>query len=154
MSYDLNNLIGHTAWFDPYVGVGVGYTDANNEARGTYNATIGFRTWFSDRFGLDFNSSGKWRMGNTGTNHVQHAAGVVYQFGIEKGLSKKGAEKLALIDAMEKEKQRVTDSIQAAKEAEELQAMAARLAQEKEQARLAEIEQAKNRCRESTQSCH
>lgn len=144
LSYDLNKLIGQTAWFDPYVGLGIGYTDANNEPRGTYNAVIGFRTWFSNRLGLDFNTSGKWRMGNTGTNHLQHAAGIVYQFGIEKGLSKKGAEKLALLEALEKEKQRVNDSISAARAAKESAALAERMAQAKEQARMAAIEKAKD----------
>ena len=121
----------------------MGYTDANSEPRGTYNAVIGFRTWFSDRFGLDFSSSGKWRMGNTGTNHIQHAAGVVYQFGIEKGLSKKGEEKLALIEALEKEKQRVNDSIAEVDRVREAEALAERLAKEKETARLAAMEKVK-----------
>lgn len=144
LTYDLNKLIGETAWFDPYIGVGAGYTDANNTPRSTYNAVIGFRTWFSDRLGLDFSSSGKWRTGDTGTNHIQHAAGVVYQFGIEKELSKKGLEKLALIDALLEEKQRVNDSLAAAELEKEAQALADRLAKEKETAaRLAAAEKAK-----------
>ena len=143
LTYDLNKLIGQTAWFDPYLGVGLGYTDANNQPRSTYNAIVGFRTWFSDRWGLDFNSTGKWRTGDTGTNHIQHAAGVVYQFGIEKGLSKKGEEKLAMIQALEAEKQRVNDSIAAADREREAAALAARLTQEKEKALLAAAEKAK-----------
>jgi len=144
LSYDLNKLIGETAWFDPYLGVGLGYTDANNEPRGTYNAVVGFRTWFSDQWGLDFSSSGKWAMGNdAATNHLQHAAGVVYRFGIEKGLSKKGAEKLAMIEALEKEKQRVQDSLAAANRAKEAAALAERLAKEREEAKLAAAEKAK-----------
>lgn len=143
VSYDLNKIIGETAWFDPYVGVGLGYTDANNTARSTYNAVIGFRTWISDRWGLDFSSSGKWRTGDKGTNHIQHAAGVVYQFGIEKGLSKKGAEKLALIEALQAEKQRVNDSIATLEREKEALALAERLAKEKEAARLAATEKAK-----------
>ena len=113
LTYDLNQVIGQTGWFDPYVGIGAGYTDANKLGRGTYNAVVGFRTWFSDRWGLDFNSSGKWSMskGDGATNHIQHAAGVIYQFGIEKGLSKRGEEKLELLAAIEKEKQRQNDSI-------------------------------------------
>lgn len=143
VSYDLNKIIGETAWFDPYVGVGLGYTDANNTARSTYNAVIGFRTWISDRWGLDFSSSGKWRTGDKGTNHIQHAAGVVYQFGIEKGLSKKGAEKLALIEALQAEKQRVNDSIATLEREKEALALAERLAKEKEAAQLAATEKAK-----------
>ncbi len=144
LSYDLNKLIGETAWFDPYVGAGLGYTDANNISRGTYNAVVGFRTWFSDHWALDLNTSGKWAMGDSGaSNHIQHAAGVVYQFGIEKGLSKKGEEKLAQILALEKEKQRVQDSITTANRLKEEALLAERLAQEKERDRLAAIEKAK-----------
>ncbi|MEX0273575.1 MAG: OmpA family protein [Flavobacteriaceae bacterium] len=155
LSYDLNEIIGQTAWFDPYVGIGVGYTDANNQGRGTYNAVLGFRTWLSDRWGLDFNSSGKWRMGDKGTNHLQHAAGLVYQFGIEKGLSKKGEEKLALINELEKRRQEVQDSIAAAEKAKEEALMAQRLEEEREKARLlaeAEAEeQAKIRAKQELQ---
>ncbi len=138
VSYDLNKIIGETGFFDPYVGVGMGYTRANNQDRGTYNAVVGFRTWFSDQFGLDFSSSGK--VGINVGNHLQHHAGVVYRFGIEKGLSKKGMQKLAIIN----ENQRVQDSINAAKKAEEeARLLAERLAREKEQARLAAEEKAK-----------
>ena len=138
VSYDLNKLVGQTGFFDPYVGVGAGYSYANDLGRGTYNAVIGFRTWFSDRWGLDFSSSGKWSFGNEASNHVQHAVGAVYQFNIEKDLTKKGLEKLALIEAMEKELQRVADSIEEAKAAEAAAvALAERLAREKEDARIA-----------------
>ena len=144
LSYDLNKIIGETAWFDPYVGVGLGYTDANNNPRGTYNAVVGFRTWFSDKWGLDLNSSGKWAIGDNGaTNHIQHGLGVVYRFGIEKGLSKKGLEKLALIDEIANERERIQDSIASANRAEEAAALAERLALEKERKRLADAEQAR-----------
>ena len=94
-SYDLNKILGDTGFFDPYIGLGIGYTDASNQGRGTYNTVLGFRTWLTDRWGLDFNSSGKWTMNNlNSTNHIQHAAGVVYRFGIKKDVNKKGEEKL------------------------------------------------------------
>ena len=119
LSYDLNKLLGHTGFFDPYLGIGTGYTYANDVGRGTYNAVVGFRTWFNDRWALDFNSSGKWSFGNEATNHVQHAVGIVYQFSTEKSLSRKGAEKLALIQEKEAEEKRINDSIISAKKAEE-----------------------------------
>ena len=141
LSYDLNKLFGQTGFFDPYLGVGLGYTDANDEGFGTYNAVIGFRTWFNKRWGLDFSSSGKWSFGDEGSNHVQHAAGVVYQFEMEQELSKKGLEKLAMLQEMEKEQQRVNDSIAAAKKAEEdalalAEEMARKRAEAEEAARL------------------
>ena len=145
LTYDLNKIIGQTGWFDPYLGVGAGYTDANNEPRATYNAVVGFRTWFSDRIGLDFSSSGKWSANNDqATNHLQHAAGVVYQFGIEKGLSKKGEEKLALMEELAQKLQKEKDSLAAVEQREREQAaIAARLAKEKEEARLAAAEKVK-----------
>lgn len=146
ISYDLNKIIGQTGFFDPYIGAGAGYTQANDQGRGTYNAVIGFRTWFSDRFGLDFNSTGKWSMSDEATNHIQHAVGVVYQFGVEKGLSKKGLQKLAMMEAIAAETARVQDSIKAAKDAEEKAAqLAAKLAQNaKEQALAAQEKMEEN----------
>jgi len=142
VSYDLNMILGETGFFDPYIGVGAGYTDANNLGRGTFNAILGFRTWFSDHWGLDFNSTGKWAMNSeTATNHVQHALGVAYRFDVDKGLSRKGEEKLAMLQEMEKEQQRVQDSI--AKADEEARLLAERLQKEKEAAELAAAEKAR-----------
>lgn len=142
VSYDLNMILGETGFFDPYIGVGAGYTDANNLGRGTFNAILGFRTWFSDHWGLDFNSTGKWAMDlENATNHIQHALGVAYRFDVDKGLSRKGAEKLALLQEMKKEQQRVQDSI--AKAGEEARLLAERLKKEKEAAELAATEKAK-----------
>lgn len=142
VNYDLNKIIGETGFFDPYVGVGLGYTDANNQGRGTYNASVGFRTWISENWGLDFSSTGKWTMNSeNSTNHIQHAAGAVYRFGIEKGLSAKGLEKLALLEELEKEQQRVQDSIAAADAAErKAKELANQLKQKEEKARLAALE--------------
>lgn len=148
VSYDLNMILGETGFFDPYIGIGAGYTDANNQGRGTYNAVIGFRTWFSDHWGLDFNSTGKWAMSTeNATNHIQHALGVAYRFEVEKGLSRKGEEKLALLEELEKERQRVQDSISKAEEDARL--LAERLQKEKEAAELAAAEKAKKEAEEA-----
>ncbi|MCB4808615.1 OmpA family protein [Tamlana sp. 62-3] len=145
LSYDLNKLIGETGWFDPYAGVGIGYTDARNAPRGTYNAVLGFRTWFSERIGLDFNASGKWAMNFTPetTNYKQYAAGVVYRFGAKKKLTEEGEEKVSMIEQLNQE--RVNDSIAFAQEQEK--ALKEKLAKEKEQARLAKIEAEKEQAR-------
>ncbi len=147
VSYDLNMILGETGFFDPYIGIGAGYTDANNQGRGTYNAVVGFRTWFSDHWGLDFNSTGKWAMDTeNASNHIQHALGVAYRFEVEKGLSRKGEEKLALLKELEEEQQRVQDSIA---DAEEAARLAERLQREKEAAELAAAEKAKREAEEA-----
>ncbi len=133
LSYDLNKLVGETGFFDPYLGVGLGISDANNETRGTYNAVVGFRLWLSEQWGVDLNSSGKWRMTDPASNHIQHAAGVVYRFGIEKELSKKGLEKAALREQMLAAEQQRQDSIRQAEEAAE------RLRQQQERERAAQL---------------
>jgi outer membrane protein OmpA-like peptidoglycan-associated protein len=148
VSYDLNMILGETGFFDPYIGIGAGYTDANNQGRGTYNAVIGFRTWFSDHWGLDLSSTGKWAMDTeNATNHIQHALGVAYRFQVEKGLSRKGQEKLALLQEMEKEQQRKQDSI--AKAEEEARLLAERLQKEREAAELAAADKAKKEAEEA-----
>ncbi|MEX0314757.1 MAG: OmpA family protein [Allomuricauda sp.] len=150
ISYDLNMILGETGFFDPYVGIGVGYTDANNQGRGTYNALVGFRTWFSDHWGLDFSTTGKWAMNTeNASNHIQHAVGVAYRFNVKKGLSRKGEEKLALLE----EQQRIQDSITAKQKAdEEARLLAERLEREKEAARLAALEKAKKDAEDARKS--
>ncbi len=143
ISYDLNKLIGHTGWFDPYLHVGAGYSSIGGVGRSTANAGFGFNTWLSDKWGLNFNTMGKWGLPKGSTKQIQHSAGVVYQFGIEKGLSKKGEEKLLLIDAQEKESQRQLDSIADSNRAREAAALEERLAKEREQAQLAAAEKAR-----------
>ena len=149
LSYDLNKIIGETGWFDPYVGVGLGYTHANSNSRGTYNAVFGFRTWFSDKIGLDVNTSGKWTMDKDLTNHLQHVIGVVYRFNYKKDLTKKGKKKLALIEEIEKEKERINDSIaQVDKEREDAKMLAEKLEKEKEKARLEQLEREQQEAKE------
>ncbi|MEA1787392.1 OmpA family protein [Arenibacter sp. GZD96] len=142
LSYDLNKIIGETGWFDPFIQIGAGYTSIGSIGRTTANAGFGFNTWFNDRWGLNFHTMGKWGLGEDqkSTKQLQHTAGVVYRFGVEKEISKKGLEKLALLE----ENQRVQDSIDAAHKAEEeARLLAERLAHEKEKARLAALEKEK-----------
>lgn len=145
LSYNLNRLFSRTGWFDPYVGVGLGYTTVEGEGNGTYNGVIGFRTWLSERWGIDVNSSGKWSMGEgLVSNHMQHAAGVVYQFNIKKEWSKQGLDKIRKIEEYLREQKRIEDSITAAKQAEEeARLLAERLQREKEAAELAAAERAR-----------
>ena len=81
--------------------------------------------------------------GEGATNHIQHAAGVVYQFGIEKGLSKRGEEKLELLAAIEKEKQRQQDSINEVNRLKDEALLAERLKKQQEADALAAAEKAK-----------
>ncbi|MEB8330300.1 OmpA family protein [Flavobacteriaceae bacterium KMM 6897] len=140
VSYDLNKLFGESGWFDPFLQAGAGYSSIGDIGRTTGNVGFGFNTWFNDTWGLNFNTMGKWGIKEGSTKQIQHSAGVVYRFGIEKELSKKGEGHLALIEAMKMEQQRVQDSTDAADKAKEL---AKRMAEELEAARLAAAEKAR-----------
>src|SRR5690606_15757461 len=90
----------------------------------------------------DFSSTGKWAMDTEkATNHLQHAVGVAYRFEMEKDLSRKGAEKLALLEELDKEQQRKQDSI--AQVERDAQVLAERLEREKEAAALAAADKAR-----------
>lgn len=110
-SYDLNYLFGETGFFDPYVGIGIGYADANNLGRTNFLSTIGFRLWMNDNLGVDINTNGHFALKEEATNHYQHALGLVYRFGADKKLTAKGEEKLMVMREIEAAEQRRQDSL-------------------------------------------
>lgn len=84
VSFDLNKIVGETGWFDPYVAGGAGYTWVGSNGRPTANAGVGFNTWFNERWGLNFQTWGKFSLKETATNHLQHSIGVVYKLKTKK----------------------------------------------------------------------
>ena len=94
LSYDLNKIIGDSNFFDPYIGVGLGFVEASNISRTTFNATVGVRTWFTNRLGMDINAAGKWSVNKnkTKSNHIQYGIGLVYKFNIKQGYIKEEKE--------------------------------------------------------------
>lgn len=152
LSYDLNKIFGQTGWFDPYVGGGFGYTKANDVSRETFNGVLGFRAWFSDNWGVDVSSSGKWYMDGEASNYLQHAAGVLYRFGVKKNLTKKGKEKLALINKLEEENIRINDSIAHVAKVEKDKLVKEKLDKEKrELERIAKLEKEKQEAKKLEQ---
>ncbi|WP_428740920.1 OmpA family protein [Tenacibaculum sp.] len=81
VKYDLNNLIGETGWWDPYVYVGGGYTSLADEGEGMLNVGAGFNTWFNDNLGLNFQTGGKKEFADKVRDHFQHSIGLVFRFG-------------------------------------------------------------------------
>lgn len=81
LKYDLNNLIGNTAWFDPYVSVGGGYTWLDDMGTGTFNGGLGMNIWFSKNVGLNVESKYKHTFDSNIVQHFQHSIGVVIKFG-------------------------------------------------------------------------
>ncbi|WP_196885661.1 OmpA family protein [Aureivirga sp. CE67] len=80
--YDINNLVGQTGWFDPYLGLGLGYVSVEDDATSSINGTAGFNIWFAEKFGLYVQTMYKRSMkAEDVARHFQHSAGLVYRFG-------------------------------------------------------------------------
>jgi outer membrane protein OmpA-like peptidoglycan-associated protein len=67
--------------FDPYLGVGGGYTWVDEIGAGTLNGTLGFNVWFSENVGLSIQTSYKHAFEDYLSSHFQHTAGLVIKFG-------------------------------------------------------------------------
>lgn len=81
VKYDLNNVIGNTGWFDPYVSVGGGYTWLDKLDAGTANGGLGANIWFNDNIGFNIESKYKHTFDSNIVQHFQHSAGIVIKFG-------------------------------------------------------------------------
>lgn len=83
VKYDLNELIGDTHWFDPYVAGGYGYTMrtvAANKNTGTANLGLGFNIWVYQNLGFNANTMAKFAMQEGTSNYLHHSVGIVYRF--------------------------------------------------------------------------
>jgi OOP family OmpA-OmpF porin len=81
VKYDLNNLIGETAWFDPYVYLGGGYTSLDDSGEAMLNGGLGFNTWFNENVGLNFQTGTKKGFTSNVKAHYQTSLGLVIKFG-------------------------------------------------------------------------
>ena len=81
VKYDLNNLVGDTSWFDPFVYLGGGYTSVNSKGEGMANVGVGFNTWFNENVGLNFQTGTKVGFTDNVKSHYQTALGLVIKFG-------------------------------------------------------------------------
>lgn len=81
VKYDLNRLVGETAWFDPYIHLGGSYVSADGNGEGMLTGGIGFNTWFNENLGLNFNTGVKNGFADKVQGHWQHSLGLVVRFG-------------------------------------------------------------------------
>ncbi len=67
--------------FDPFVGIGGGYTWIDEVGAGTLNGTLGFNLWFNENIGLTIQTSYKHAFEDYLDTHFQHSAGLSIRFG-------------------------------------------------------------------------
>jgi len=80
IKYSLSDLLNSNK-FEPYLGVGGGYTWIDKIGAGTFNGTLGFNYWFSDFFGLTIQSTYKHSFEDFLPKHFQHSLGLSIKFG-------------------------------------------------------------------------
>ena len=82
-NFHFNNFLGWGRFFDPYLGLGGGYTRASKRSQLTLNTWAGANFWLNDQFAVQLSTMGKFSMAQEGNNHLVHSAGLVYRFGME-----------------------------------------------------------------------
>ena len=94
ISYSLKNVF-KSKWFDPYLGVGGGYTWIDEIGVGTLNGTFGLNFWFTENLALNLQTTYKHVLEDFAENateanpantsypptHFQHSAGITFAFG-------------------------------------------------------------------------
>jgi outer membrane protein OmpA-like peptidoglycan-associated protein len=80
VSYSFMELLKSNT-FEPYLGVGGGYTWLDSVGAGTLNGSLGIRFWISQKLGIDVNSTYKHAFEDYLPKHFQHSVGVTFKFG-------------------------------------------------------------------------
>ncbi|RKE98731.1 OmpA family protein [Ichthyenterobacterium magnum] len=80
IKYSLTKLINSNS-FDPYIGVGGGYTWVDDIGAGTLNGTLGFNYWFTENVGFNVQTAYKHAFEDYLAKHWQHSVGLTIKFG-------------------------------------------------------------------------
>ena len=81
VKYDVNDLLGETGWFDPFVSLGINYTSIGEDNDYRLGIGYGFNTWFNETIGLTFASDYNHNFDEIGNDYFQHSLGVSFRFG-------------------------------------------------------------------------
>lgn len=79
LKYDLNRLIGDTAWFDPFVLAGAGYSKIGDASNFNLAAGWGFNVWISRSVGINLQSDYNHNPQSTATDYFQHSIGLIFK---------------------------------------------------------------------------
>ena len=81
VTYSFMELIGSERW-DPYLGVGGGYTWLDGRGAGTLNGAIGLNFWVSELIALEWRTQYKHAFETDNIpRHFQHSLGIGFKFG-------------------------------------------------------------------------
>lgn len=78
--YNLKEHIG-IDWFDPYLGLGLGYFYLDGQGAGTYNTNLGINFWIKESLALTLDTSYKAALEDGDNDFFQHRLGIKLAFG-------------------------------------------------------------------------
>jgi OOP family OmpA-OmpF porin len=86
LAFDVNakyHFAGDAKVFDPYglAGLGFTYRSVLQEQTPTLNAGLGANIWFIPSFGLNLQTSVKFKLNSKSSSYMMHSLGLVYRFG-------------------------------------------------------------------------
>ena len=81
VKYDLNNIVGQTGWFDPFIYVGGGENWVGSKNGLGLNYGAGFNAWISDNVGINFTSGYKDVRTPVDFQMYQHSLGLTWKIG-------------------------------------------------------------------------
>lgn len=78
----IDQFILKSEWLDVHICAGLGINSAEENVNQTYNAGVGMDFWIFPKWGLRFQTLGKWALIQSylSNNHIQHSAEVLYRF--------------------------------------------------------------------------
>ena len=80
IKYNVGEII-NLGGFQPYLGIGGGYTWVDSIGAGTLNGSLGINYMFSDNLGLSVQSTYKHAFEDYLSTHLQHTVGLSFRFG-------------------------------------------------------------------------
>ncbi|WP_431157167.1 OmpA family protein [Winogradskyella poriferorum] len=80
VSYSFQEVL-NSKKFEPYLGVGGGYTWLDNVGAGTLNGNLGLRFWINEKLGIEAQSMYKHAFEDYLPKHFQHSLGLIFKFG-------------------------------------------------------------------------
>ncbi len=81
IQYNFGKFFGDYDWFDPYLGIGVGYYWLDGIGGLTFNSNLGVNFWLNDKFAITVDTNYKSSFEDEHFDYFQHRAGIKFTFG-------------------------------------------------------------------------
>ncbi len=81
LQYNFGKALSTQAIFDPFLGIGGGYTWLDDQGFGTFNGTIGFDIYLLENLAFNLQTTYRHAFEDANPKHFQHVAGLKWKWG-------------------------------------------------------------------------